>query len=122
MNPVRPRPANQPRPPLEPPLRLLAPRPAVSASQPVLAVAACSFAACSFMACSCFAACSSAAAAAAGSVLNKVPSAIISAISSSVSRQAVPLPIATTPTSCLATRSLRKTLASDRGSEVDGDR
>ena len=32
---------------------------------------------------------------------------MISATSSSVSRQAVPLPIATTPTSCLPTRSLR---------------
>ena len=46
--------------------------------------------------------------------LNWVPSAMISATSSSVSRQAVPLPIATTPTWCLATRSLRATLASDR--------
>ena len=41
-------------------------------------------------------------------------SAMISAISSSVSRQAVPLPIATTPTWCLPTRSLSDTLASDR--------
>ena len=36
-----------------------------------------------------------------------VPSAMISATSSSVSRQAVPLPMATTPTSCLPTRFLR---------------
>ena len=46
--------------------------------------------------------------------LKRVPSAMISAISSSVSRQAVPLPIATTPTWCLPTRSLRTSLASDR--------
>ena len=39
---------------------------------------------------------------------------MISATSSSVSRQAVPLPIATTPTWCLPTMSLSATLASDR--------
>ena len=53
-------------------------------------------------------------AAASGLAWKWVPSEMISAISSSVSRQAVPLPMATTPTLCLPTSSFRYILASWR--------